>query len=132
MAKKEDELPMAHDLITARLRELPRGGRYRVLVDRLWPRGVRRDAELWEEWLKDVAPSAGLRQWYGHDVERHGRFAARYREELDAARGDPPLARLAELAAMRPVALLTATHRLEDSHVPILAQFVRERLSSPG
>lgn len=120
------------DLTAARLRELPRGVRYRVLVDRLWPRGVRRDAELWEEWLKDVAPSAGLRQWYGHDAERHGLFQERYREELGAAWGQPPLAHLAELVAMRPVALLTATQRLEDSHVPILAQFVRDRLSSPG
>jgi uncharacterized protein YeaO (DUF488 family) len=55
---------------------------YRVLVERLWPRGVRKNDLRLDEWLKDVAPSAELRRWFGHDPARFSEFAARYRREL--------------------------------------------------
>jgi uncharacterized protein YeaO (DUF488 family) len=60
-----------------------RGGR-RFLVDRLWPRGVRKADMALEGWLKDVAPSDRLRRWFGHDPERWHEFVRRYCEELDA------------------------------------------------
>jgi DNA-3-methyladenine glycosylase len=57
---------------------------YRVLVDRLWPRGVSRERARLDEWAKDIAPSDELRRWYGHDPEKFDEFARRYRDELDA------------------------------------------------
>jgi uncharacterized protein YeaO (DUF488 family) len=56
----------------------------RFLVERLWPRGVRRDALAFEAWLKDVAPSTALRRWFGHDPARWQEFRRRYASELDA------------------------------------------------
>lgn len=63
----------------------PEDGR-RFLVERLWPRGMKKEALEMEAWLKDVAPSTELRKWYGHRVERWPEFQRRYREELDANR----------------------------------------------
>jgi len=114
------------ELIIGRIGEVPSGTRYRVLVDRLWPRGVRRDQELWDERMRDVAPSAALRQWYGHDATRWPAFRERYRAEL-AAGGGPSVSRLLDLARTRPVALLTATRRPAQSHVAILAEFLAEQ-----
>lgn len=58
----------------------------RVLVERLWPRGVTKAKLQVEAWLKDVAPSTGLRKWFGHDPEKWNEFRRRYRRELDAHR----------------------------------------------
>ncbi|WP_270239691.1 DUF488 domain-containing protein [Kocuria marina] len=55
----------------------------RILVDRLWPRGVSKDHAALDHWFKGVAPSDELRQWFGHDPDKFDRFAERYREELD-------------------------------------------------
>ncbi|WP_091180519.1 DUF488 domain-containing protein [Paramicrobacterium humi] len=60
------------------------GDGFRVLVDRIWPRGVAKDDAHADAWLKDVAPSTELRKWFGHDPERMDEFASRYRAELDA------------------------------------------------
>lgn len=59
---------------------------YRVLVERLWPRGVRREDARIDLWLKDAAPSQGLRTWYAHDVSKWDEFRRRYVTELEAAR----------------------------------------------
>ncbi|WP_206456232.1 DUF488 domain-containing protein [Aurantimonas marina] len=56
----------------------------RILVDRLWPRGVSKDALKLEEWAKEVAPSDALRDWFGHDAARWDEFTQRYTKELDA------------------------------------------------
>ncbi|MFT3761688.1 MAG: DUF488 family protein [Pseudoxanthomonas sp.] len=72
-----------------------RGDGARILVDRLWPRGVKKEALELAAWDKDVAPSAALRQWFGHRAERFEEFAARYRDELDA---NPAAAALRERA----------------------------------
>jgi uncharacterized protein YeaO (DUF488 family) len=68
----------------------------RVLVDRVWPRGMRKDAMGIDAWLPDLGPSAGLRQWFGHDPKRWTEFRRRYRQELAARR--PLLDRLAGYA----------------------------------
>lgn len=73
----------------------PGDGR-RVLVDRLWPRGVRKDALAVDDWMKEVAPSDELRRWFGHDPDRWEEFAARYREEL---RRSPAVELVDELVA---------------------------------
>lgn len=61
------------------------GDGYRVLVDRLWPRGVRKEEADLDEWLKEVGPSSELRRWFGHDPERFAEFARRYEQELEGS-----------------------------------------------
>ena len=58
---------------------------YRVLVDRLWPRGISKERTALDEWAKDIAPTNELRQWFGHDPEKFVGFMSRYTEELDAS-----------------------------------------------
>ena len=65
-----------------RIYEPPDGG-FRVLVDRLWPRGISKAAAELDEWLKDLAPSTALRKWFGHQPERWDEFSRRYRLELE-------------------------------------------------
>jgi uncharacterized protein YeaO (DUF488 family) len=79
---------------------------FRVLVDRLWPRGLKRATARIDLWLKDVAPSAELRRWFGHDPARWDGFVERYREELSAK--EPLLADLARRAREEPMTLLYA------------------------
>jgi uncharacterized protein YeaO (DUF488 family) len=98
----------------------------RVLVDRLWPRGLRKDAARFDEWAKDVAPSSELRTWYGHDPVKFGEFCRRYTAEL--AQGTPrdALDHLGALAAAGPVTLLTATRDVDHSEAAVLAQLLRQ------
>ncbi|MFD7895118.1 DUF488 domain-containing protein [Streptomyces sp. NPDC059743] len=98
----------------------------RVLVDRLWPRGLAKEAAALDEWLKDAAPSAELRTWYGHDPGRFEEFAGRYGAELAAPDHAEALGRLRELAAEDTLTLLTATKDLRYSHAPLLAAEVRQ------
>ena len=93
----------------------------RVLVDRLWPRGLSKDAAKADRWLKDVAPSNELRHWYGHRKELFGEFEHRYHRELDDPERRAALAELGELVAAGPVTLLTATKDVEISHLAVLA-----------
>jgi uncharacterized protein YeaO (DUF488 family) len=99
----------------------------RVLVDRIWPRGLRKDAARFDEWAKDVAPSSELRTWYGHDPVKFGEFCRRYTAEL--AQGAPrnALDHLAALAAAGPVTLLTATRDVGHSQAAVLAQLLRQQ-----
>ena len=87
----------------------------RVLVDRLWPRGLAKAAAHIDEWLKAIAPSDELRRWYGHDPAKFGEFRRRYGDELRDPERAAALAHLRELAAAGPVTLLTATRDLEHS-----------------
>ena len=91
---------------------------YRVLVDRVWPRGVRKDALEVDEWAKDVAPSTELRKWYGHDPERFEEFASRYRQELASGAAAAALDELRSVDGA--LTLLTATKELELSHATVL------------
>lgn len=77
----------------------------RVLVDRMWPRGMTKEKAKIDLWLKDVAPSAELRKWFGHDSEKWPEFLRRYRAELE---GSPALAELRELARNGKVTLVYA------------------------
>jgi uncharacterized protein YeaO (DUF488 family) len=99
----------------------------RVLVDRVWPRGMRKDAARLNEWAKDVAPSAELRTWYHHDPARFDEFRRRYIAELAEPGAREALGRLRALAADRPaVTLLTATRDLDISQAAVLAGLLRE------
>jgi uncharacterized protein YeaO (DUF488 family) len=97
---------------------------YRVLVDRLWPRGISREAAAIEHWAKAIAPSTGLRQWYDHQPERWPEFQQRYALELSAKDAADEFARLAKIAAHRDVTLLTATRSETGTHAIVL----RDRL----
>jgi len=97
----------------------------RVLVDRLWPRGLGRERAAVDAWLRDVAPSTDLRRWYGHRPELAREFRMRYLEELAtvAATADA-LRALRELADAGPVTLLTATAVIDGSHLPVLRDVI--------
>ena len=98
----------------------------KILVDRLWPRGVRKDDPRIDEWCPEVAPSTELRKWYGHRPEVFDEFAERYRAELEGEEGQVALARVRELAAGRPVVLLTATRDLDHSQAAVLAEVLAD------
>ncbi|MFD9126593.1 DUF488 domain-containing protein [Kitasatospora sp. NPDC059571] len=93
----------------------------RVLVDRLWPRGLRKEDAGFDEWLRAVAPSDGLRRWYGHDPELFEEFRRRYLAELAEPAPAAALDHLRQLAAAGPLALLTAARDLPISHAAVLA-----------
>lgn len=99
-------------------------GGARVLVDRVWPRGLGKAAARLDEWAKDVAPSTELRKWYGHDPAKFDEFRERYERELDEPERREALRRLAERADQGPVTLLTATKNLALSQAAVLADIL--------
>jgi uncharacterized protein YeaO (DUF488 family) len=103
-----------------------RGDGARVLVDRLWPRGLRKEDAALTLWLKDIAPSDELRRWFGHDPARWVEFARRYRAEL--AHKDDATAQMAGLAGKEPVTLLYAAHDGEHNNAVVLASWLQGHL----
>lgn len=98
----------------------------RVLVDRLWPRGLSSQRAEFDEWQKDIAPSTSLREWYGHDPDLFTEFTTRYREELkDPARAEI-LMHLAALARHANLTLLTASKASEISEAAVLVQLLTD------
>lgn len=97
----------------------------RILVDRVWPRGITKEAAAIAEWAKDVAPSTELRKWYGHVPERFAEFEARYRDELTQPAQRAALDHLRTLAKESTVTLLTATKDVEHSQAAVLASLLR-------
>jgi len=99
----------------------------RVLVDRLWPRGLSRERAAADEWRKDLAPSPALRSWFGHQPERFGAFAAAYRQELD---GNPSALdfarRCRELPETQTVTLLYGARDPECNHAVVLHQWLTD------
>jgi len=105
----------------------------RVLVDRVWPRGLRKDALHLDDWIKDVAPSTELRTWYGHDPARFGEFRQRYLNELAGSPQRAALGRLRALAAKgQPLTLLTATRDVDHSQAAVLARLLRVEPEDEG
>lgn len=94
---------------------------HRVLVDRLWPRGLSKSAAALDEWLRAIAPSDELRRWYGHEVDKFAEFRERYGVELGMPERADALAHLRELAGAGPLTLLTATRDVEHSQATVLA-----------
>jgi uncharacterized protein YeaO (DUF488 family) len=93
----------------------------RVLVDRVWPRGMTKEALGADEWCKQVAPSTELRRWYAHDPARFAEFTRRYHAELAQPEQAAALAHLRELSTRGPLTLLTATREAERSQAAVLA-----------
>jgi uncharacterized protein YeaO (DUF488 family) len=101
----------------------------RVLVDRLWPRGLNRERVNASMWLKEVAPSTALRKWFGHDPARFGEFRQRYLEELAGKPDD--VAGLLDLARKERLTLLYAARDPECNHAVVLREYLLSR-ARPG
>ena len=101
----------------------------RFLVERLWPRGMRKEALAMDAWLKDVAPSQELRRWFGHDPAKWDEFQKRYAAELDERPGAwAPILQAAEGA---PVTLLFSAHDLEHNNAVALKHYLDARRDEP-
>lgn len=101
---------------------------YRVLVDRLWPRGIAREKLKIDTWLKELAPSQELRQWFGHDPEKWTEFKERYFQELDHHSG--AIEQLAERARQGRVTLVYAAKNEEYNNAVALKEYVERILAS--
>lgn len=98
------------------------------LVDRLWPRGVKKDHLELTDWLRDLAPSAELRTWFGHDPARWEEFRRRYRTELDAKPG--ALKPIYDAAREGAVTLVYGARDTEHNNAVVLRDYVDERLGT--
>ena len=101
---------------------------YRVLIDRLWPRGVSRERAKLDEWERELPPSANLRQWFGHDPSRFEEFRRRYIDELRGHR--PRLAELRRRARTSTLTLVYSARDTEHNDAVVLAEILRRGL--PG
>lgn len=115
-----------HDVQVRRIYDNPaQDDGIRVLVDRRWPRGVSKARAELDEWCTVVAPSDGLRRWYGHAPERFEEFEARYRKELEDPERASALRHLRLMTCHGRLTLLTATKQVETSQAAILEQLLR-------
>jgi uncharacterized protein YeaO (DUF488 family) len=95
----------------------------RILVDRMWPRGLKKDEAKIELWLKDVAPTNSLRGWFGHRLERWDIFRERYLAELSA---NPAVAELKELLKRKRITLLYSAHDKDHNQAVVLADYLKK------
>jgi len=102
----------------------------RILVDRIWPRGIKKDDAKIDLWLRDVAPSTALRQWFGHKPERWEEFRERYRAELSKNEAVVQLRQLSKKE--KHVTLLYAAHDEEHNQAVVLAELLEGRKRSTG
>jgi uncharacterized protein YeaO (DUF488 family) len=100
-----------------------RGDGYRVLIDRMWPRGISRERAQLDEWARELAPSSELRKWFNHEPERFDEFRSRYREELREQR--PRVRELRRRARDGPVTLLHAARDREHNNAIVLEELLR-------
>lgn len=100
----------------------------RVLVDRLWPRGVSKAEAHIALWLKDVAPTPVLRKWFGHDPARWVDFRLRYHDELEHSAA--AVAQLRDLAAVGPLTLIYAAHDPVHNHARVLAEYLEANMEA--
>jgi uncharacterized protein YeaO (DUF488 family) len=111
----------AHGVAIKRIYEDPHpADGYRVLVDRLWPRGITKQRAALDAWLLELAPSGALRTWFGHDPKRWAEFRRRYRAELRAQ--SAKLTQLRQLAAQRRVTLLYGSREPRINHAVVLRE----------
>ena len=97
----------------------------RILVDRLWPRGLTKEKAKVDLWLKDVAPSTDLRKWFAHDPARWTEFQARYREELK--HNHEPLSLLKEAAAKGPATLIYGARDQQHNEAVVLQKLLKSK-----
>ena len=106
---------------------LPEDGR-RVLVERLWPRGIKKENLPISAWLRELAPSNELRRWFGHDAARWEEFQRRYHEELRGDRQQQLIDELAQQAARHNVTLIYSTREERFNNAVALRDIIEERL----
>jgi uncharacterized protein YeaO (DUF488 family) len=94
----------------------------RILVDRLWPRGIKKEDAAIDEWLKDIAPSTELRKWYSHDPAKWGEFNKRYKIELQDKTGI--IDRLRQESKKRTLTLLFSAKATELNNAVALKEFI--------
>lgn len=102
----------------------------RVLVDRMWPRGVKKEDLRLEEWIRDAAPSAALRTWFGHDPARWDEFKRRYFAELD--RRPDAWRKILDLARKGPLTLLYGARDTEHNNAVALKEYLEARMGRAG
>lgn len=116
---------MALDVRTKRIYDPPDGGDgHRILIDRVWPRGVSRERAQLDEWARELAPSNELRKWFGHVPERFDEFRSRYRDELAAE--SERLDRLRRRAANGALTIVYAARDREHNNAVVLAEVLRD------
>lgn len=103
------------------------GDGYRVLVDRLWPRGLSKSTIHMNDWIKELAPSTELRKWFGHKPERWKAFRAKYRKELADEAAKESLKKLRRLARERTVTLLYGARDEEHNQAVVLKELLEKR-----
>ncbi len=101
----------------------------RILVERLWPRGLTKDKAAIDHWVKDIAPTPELRKWYGHDPDRWAEFQRLYREEL--AENSAAVETLEDLCASKRVTFVFAAKDEARNSAVVLREFLMERSASP-
>lgn len=121
---------MSSNVRTKRVYDLagPSDG-YRILIDRLWPRGVSRERARLDEWARDLAPSDGLRRWFNHDPKRFAEFRRRYRAELLAH--NDRIDELRARASHGPVTIVYGARDTEHNDAVVIAELVRAPSGSP-
>ena len=116
------------NIAIARIYDLPNSANgFRILVDRLWPRGISKERAGLDLWAKDIAPSPELREWFGHEPERFAEFSARYADELDHNLAMPDF--LKTLQAHPSVILLYAAKNPDINHAVVLRNYLSSKLS---
>lgn len=118
----------SYHIQTKRIYEAPgKKDGYRVLVDKLWPRGVSKDKAAIDLWLKAIAPTTELREWFGHKPERFNEFATKYIQELN---NNPAVDELEKLIySYKNVSLLYAARDTVNNHANVLKQYMDNRLN---
>ena len=97
---------------------------YRILVDRLWPRGIKKVDLHLDEWAKDIAPSPELRKWFGHKAENWKKFRSKYAKELKNKDLKEKITEIAKRSKKSRVTLLYAAHDEEHNHAIVLKEFI--------
>lgn len=101
-----------------------KGDGYRILVDRLWPRGVSKEAAKLDEWNKDIAPTEKLRKWFDHDLKKFDEFTKKYSKELDDKKED--LTEIQKKAKDQTVTLLYGAKDTDHNHVVVLQKVLKK------
>lgn len=109
----------------------PDDGR-RVLVERLWPRGLRKEQAHFDAWIKDLAPSDALRKWFHHDPSRWAEFEERYARELQSEDARAALEELVREASSETVTLVYSAHDEEHNNAVVLKRMVERKLRRPS
>jgi uncharacterized protein YeaO (DUF488 family) len=98
---------------------------YRMLIDKVWPRGVKKEDAKLNEWNKDIAPSTDLRKWFGHKAERFDEFARKYRQELK--KNEETVQHITDIAEKHQVTLLYGAKDEKHNHAVILREYLKNK-----